>query len=115
VSPHYNDQVFADGQTVLAYTATALLYKAAGGGGRANTAAETWVNLCLVSLDNMPTGTVICQDPESDGKQRQPGHGLNVMMVARSGDGKEPKPIAVCTRLAGTVEPVNTTEWCAPD
>ncbi|NEC69648.1 hypothetical protein [Streptomyces sp. SID9727] len=96
-SKPYEDPLFASGQSVMSYSATAALYDAASHGDTANSAAETWANLYAVNLRKMPTGTVTFRGfiPY----EAQAGHGLDVVQITYP-DGRSRARI-ICGRAAG--------------
>lgn len=96
-SKPYENALFASGQSVISYSATAALYDAAGHGDAVNSAAETWANLYAVRLQTMPTGTItfrgfIPYEPQA-------GHGLDVVQITYP-DGRGSARI-ICGRAAG--------------
>ncbi|THA61906.1 hypothetical protein E6P78_24350 [Streptomyces sp. A0958] len=93
----YEDPLFASGQSVISYSATAALYDAASHGDAVNSAAETWSNLYAVKLRTMPTGTITFRGfiPY----EKQAGHGLDVVQVTYP-DGRSHARI-ICGRAAG--------------
>ncbi|WP_405936681.1 hypothetical protein OG338_08170 [Streptomyces sp. NBC_00726] len=103
VSKPYEDPLFASGQSVMSYSATAALYDAASHGDAVNSAAETWANLYAVHLRTMPTGTITFRGfiPY----EAQAGHGLDVVQITYP-DGRSHARI-ICGRAAGarTVTP----------
>ncbi|MCX0243776.1 hypothetical protein [Streptomyces drozdowiczii] len=98
-SKPYEDPLFASGQSVMSYSATAALYDAASHGDAVNSAAETWANLYAVSLGNMPTGTITFRG--STPYEPQAGHGLDVVQITYP-DGRRHARI-ICGRAAGKV------------
>ncbi|RPK65132.1 hypothetical protein EES43_08590 [Streptomyces sp. ADI96-02] len=107
--PAYEDDLFASGQTVISYSATAALYDAAARGDVRRSAAETWATLHTVDLNNMPTGTISFSREKSSVAENV--HGINIVKVVRPG------PTAtrslVCGKPAGNA-PRLTAEDCAP-
>ncbi len=93
----YQDGLFASGQSVISYSATAALYDAASHGDTMNSAAETWANLYAVNLRSMPTGTVTFRGfiPY----EAQAGHGLDVVEITYP-DGRIHSRV-ICGRPAG--------------
>lgn len=93
----YENALFASGQSVISYQATAALYDAASHGDAVNSAAETWANLYAVRLQTMPTGTITFRGfiPY----ESQAGHGLDVVQVTYP-DGRSHTRI-ICGRAAG--------------
>ncbi|MFJ1894980.1 hypothetical protein [Streptomyces sp. NPDC088115] len=93
----YQDGLFASGQSVISYSATAALYDAASHGDKMNSAAETWANLYAVNLQSMPTGTVTFRGfiPY----EAQAGHGLDVVEITYP-DGRIHSRV-ICGRPAG--------------
>lgn len=93
----YQDGLFASGQSVISYSATAALYDAASHGDTMNSAAETWANLYAVNLQTMPTGTITFRGfiPY----EAQAGHGLDVVEITYP-DGRIHSRI-ICGRPAG--------------
>ncbi|GGY84071.1 hypothetical protein CP967_23485 [Streptomyces nitrosporeus] len=96
--PAYEDKLFAGGQTVISYQATAALYAAAARGDEPQSAAETWATLYSVALHDMPTGTVTFRGtiPYADQKV----HGLNIVRVTLPGP--DARTDIVCGRAAGS-------------
>ncbi|MEV5602031.1 hypothetical protein AB0L33_11385 [Streptomyces sp. NPDC052299] len=96
-SKPYEDPLFASGQSVMSYSATAALYDAASHGDAVNSAAETWANLYAVNLRTMPTGTITFRGfiPY----EAQAGHGLDVVQITYP-DGRSRARI-ICGRAAG--------------
>ncbi|MEU2020591.1 hypothetical protein ABZ565_00195 [Streptomyces sp. NPDC016469] len=96
-SKPYEDPLFASGQSVMSYSATAALYDAASHGDTVNSAAETWANLYAVNLRTMPTGTITFRGfiPY----EAQAGHGLDVVQITYP-DGRSHARI-ICGRAAG--------------
>ncbi|WEH41866.1 hypothetical protein [Streptomyces sp. AM 2-1-1] len=108
----YRNALWASGQIVMAYSATAALYDAAARGDVARSAAETWALLHTVDLDDMPTGTVsLAGSPASLTDNL---HGLDVVKVV--GRGAEAVTSIVCGKAAGrTPEKLRLTgESCRP-
>ncbi|WP_333733586.1 hypothetical protein [Streptomyces sp. IBSBF 3010] len=99
VSKPYEDPLFASGQSVMSYSATAALYDAASHGDAVNSAAETWANLYAVNLRTMPTGTITFRGfiPY----EAQAGHGLDVVQITYP-DGRSHARV-ICGRAAGKV------------
>ncbi|MEV7401254.1 hypothetical protein AB0N93_12765 [Streptomyces sp. NPDC091267] len=93
----YEDDLFASGQSVISYSATAALYDAASHGDAVNSSAETWANLYAVNLQTMPTGTITFRGfiPY----EAQAGHGLDVVEITYP-DGRIHSRI-ICGRAAG--------------
>jgi len=108
--PWYQDEVFASGQVVLAYEATAAMYAAASRNGDTHNAAETWGNLRDVKIDNMPTGTVSFAGTQP--YQPQEGHGINVIRTGYPGDKAQPSSKILCGRAAGARTPALTKLNC---
>ncbi|OKJ00405.1 hypothetical protein AMK18_17300 [Streptomyces sp. CB01249] len=98
-SKPYEDPLFASGQSVMSYSATAALYDAASHGDAVNSAAETWANLYAVNLRTMPTGTITFRGfiPY----EAQAGHGLDVVQITYP-DGRSHARV-ICGRAAGKV------------
>ncbi|MER5983155.1 hypothetical protein [Streptomyces sp. NPDC001787] len=92
-TPAHDDELFASGQTIMAYSATAALYNAAARGDTRRSAAETWATLHTVELNNMPTGTITFSREKASVSENM--HGLNIIKVVRPG------PEAVRTVLCG--------------
>ncbi|MFG2597274.1 ABC transporter substrate-binding protein [Streptomyces sp. NPDC048462] len=94
----YEDGLFASGQSVISYNATAALYDAASHNDTMNSAAETWANLYAVNLRSMPTGTVTFRGfiPY----EAQAGHGLDVVEITYP-DGRIHSRV-ICGRPAGS-------------
>ncbi|MGY3682895.1 hypothetical protein ACVWXU_006518 [Streptomyces sp. TE33382] len=97
-SPAYDDGLFASGQTVMSYTATAALYNAASRDDTRRSAAETWATLHTVVLANMPTGTIILDSTKNM-------HGLNIIKVVRHGT--DAVRIVLCGKAAGDPKPLD--------
>ena len=102
----YEDRLFASGQTVLSYQATAVLYAAATRSDTPQSAAETWATLYSVALHDMPTGTITFRGtiPYTDQKV----HGVNVVEVTRPGPDAQSR--IVCGRAAGDLEPLTRAD-----
>ncbi|MFJ4967841.1 hypothetical protein [Streptomyces sp. NPDC088755] len=107
--PAYEDELFASGQTVIAYSATAALYDAAARGDARRSAAETWATLHTVELNNMPTGTIAFSRARSSVSDHV--HGLNIVKVVRPGPSAE--RTLVCGKPAGVAPPL-TAKDCRP-
>ncbi|MFJ8884011.1 ABC transporter substrate-binding protein [Streptomyces sp. NPDC102402] len=106
----YEDRLFASGQTVMSYQATAALYAAATRGDSPQSAAETWATLYSVALHDMPTGTVTFRGtiPYADQKV----HGVNVVEVTRPGP--DARSRVVCGRAAGDPKPLTRADCTVP-
>ncbi|MEU0298808.1 ABC transporter substrate-binding protein [Streptomyces sp. NPDC006175] len=102
----YEDMMFASGQTVISYQATAALYAAATRSDKPQSAAETWATLYSVALHDMPTGTITFRGtiPYADQKV----HGLNVVEVTRPGPDAQSR--VVCGRAAGDRTPLTRAD-----
>ncbi|GAB1332394.1 type 1 periplasmic-binding domain-containing protein [Streptomyces sennicomposti] len=98
----WTDALFSSGQTVLSYSATAVLYRAARNGDVPQTAAETWADLRWHPNPNLPVGTVGFAGSRPYADQR--GHGFEIVRV--SYDGGEVRSVNVCGRLAGSEAPL---------
>ncbi|WP_037857336.1 hypothetical protein [Streptomyces sp. NRRL S-31] len=100
----WTDALFSSGQTVLSYSATAVLYRAARNGDDPQTAAETWADLRLPSNSNtnLPVGTVGFADSRPRTDQR--GHGYEIVRV--SYDSGRVRSVNVCGRPAGSGAPL---------
>jgi hypothetical protein len=98
----WDDPLFSSGQSVLAYSATAVLYRAAKNGDAPQTAAETWADLRWHPNPNLPVGTVSFAGsrPYAD----QQGHGYEIVRVTY-GSGKA-RSVSVCGRPAGSDQPL---------
>ncbi|WP_411078984.1 ABC transporter substrate-binding protein [Streptomyces sp. cmx-18-6] len=107
--PAYEDELFASGQTVISYSATAALYDAAARGDARRSAAETWATLHTVDLNNMPTGTISFSRAKSSVSDNV--HGLNIVKVVRPGPSAE--RTVVCGKPAGNARPL-TAKDCKP-
>ncbi|MEU5966503.1 ABC transporter substrate-binding protein [Streptomyces globisporus] len=107
--PAYEDDLFASGQTVISYSATAALYDAAARGDKRRSAAETWATLHTVDLNNMPTGTISFSRARSSVSDNV--HGLNIVKVVRPGPSAE--RTLVCGKPAGVAPPL-TAKDCKP-
>ncbi|MFE2976697.1 ABC transporter substrate-binding protein [Streptomyces sp. NPDC059258] len=107
--PVYEDELFASGQIVMSYSATAALYDAAARGDRPRSAAETWATLHTVDLNNMPTGTISFSRARSSVSDNV--HGLNIVKVVRPGPSAE--RTLVCGKPAGVAPPL-TAKDCKP-
>ncbi|MFJ9622003.1 hypothetical protein [Streptomyces sp. NPDC101181] len=107
--PAYEDELFASGQTVIAYSATAALYDAAARGDAPRSAAETWATLHTVDLNSMPTGTISFSRAKSSASDNV--HGLNIVKVVRPGPTAE--RTLVCGKPAGVAPPLTAKE-CKP-
>ncbi|WP_103537900.1 MULTISPECIES: hypothetical protein [unclassified Streptomyces] len=107
--PAYEDELFASGQTVISYSATAALYDAAARGDQRRSAAETWATLHTVDLNNMPTGTISFSRAKSSVSDNV--HGLNIVKVVRPGPSAE--RTLVCGKPAGVAPPL-TAKDCKP-
>ncbi|MFD7992098.1 ABC transporter substrate-binding protein [Streptomyces mexicanus] len=96
----WRDPLFSSGQTVLSYSATAVLYRAARNGDMPQTAAEAWADLRWHPNPNLPVGTVsfVGSRPYAD----QRGHGYEIMRVTYR-DGRV-RSESVCGRPAGSEE-----------
>ncbi|MFF9690299.1 ABC transporter substrate-binding protein [Streptomyces sp. NPDC014623] len=106
----YEDKLFASGQTVISYQATAVLYTAATRGDTPRSAAETWATLYSVALHDMPTGTITFRGtiPYTDQKV----HGVNVVEVTRPGP--DARSRIVCGRAAGDRTPLTRADCPVP-
>ncbi|MER5553035.1 ABC transporter substrate-binding protein [Streptomyces sp. NPDC002793] len=102
----YEDKLFASGQTVMSYQATAALYAAATRSDVPQSAAETWATLYSVALHDMPTGTITFRGtiPYADQKV----HGLNIVEVTRPGPDAQSR--VVCGRAAGDRTPLTRAD-----
>ncbi|MFE9723450.1 ABC transporter substrate-binding protein [Streptomyces sp. NPDC005794] len=102
----YEDKLFASGQTVISYQATAALYAAATRSDVPQSAAETWATLYSVALHDMPTGTITFRGtiPYADQKV----HGLNIVEVTRPGP--DARSRVVCGRAAGDRTPLTRAD-----
>ena len=102
----YEDRLFASGQTVISYQATAALYAAATRSDVPQSAAETWATLYSVALHDMPTGTITFRGtiPYADQKV----HGLNIVEVTRLGPDAQSR--VVCGRAAGDRTPLTRAD-----
>lgn len=109
-NPWYKDKVFASGQIVLAYEATAAMYTAASRGGEAHNAAETWGNLRNVMIENMPTGTVTFTGTQP--YQPQDVHGIDVIRVWYPPGKVEASSRILCGRGSGLRTPKLTELNC---
>ncbi|MEW5351621.1 hypothetical protein [Streptomyces sp. 16-176A] len=98
----WTDGLFSSGQTVLSYSATAVLYRAARNGDVPQTAAETWADLRWHPNPNLPVGTVGFAGSRPYADQR--GHGYEIVRV--SYDGGEVRSVNVCGRPAGSDAPL---------
>ncbi|MFD4027858.1 ABC transporter substrate-binding protein [Streptomyces sp. NPDC058576] len=107
--PAYEDDLFASGQTVISYSATAALYDAAARGDKRRSAAETWATLHTVDLNNMPTGTISFSRARSSVSDNV--HGLNIVKVVRPGPSAE--RTLVCGKPAGVAPPLTAND-CRP-
>lgn len=106
----YEDRLFASGQTVMSYQATAALYAAATRGDNPQSAAETWATLYSVALHDMPTGTITFRGTIPYADQRV--HGLNVVEVTRPGP--DARSRVVCGRAAGDRKPLTRADCAVP-
>jgi hypothetical protein len=109
-NPWYQDKLFASGQTVLSYEATAALYKAASFRDEPQNAAETWGNLRWVKIDNMPTGTVTFRGTQPYAAQDV--HGINVIRVWYRDGRSTPTTRILCGRASGVRTPKLTELGC---
>ncbi|KOU51525.1 MULTISPECIES: ABC transporter substrate-binding protein [Streptomyces] len=107
--PAYEDDLFASGQTVIAFSATAALYDAAARRDERRSAAETWATLHTVELNNMPTGTISFSRDRSSVSDNL--HGLNIVKVVRPGP--DAQRTLVCGKPAGVAPPL-TAKDCKP-
>lgn len=107
--PAYEDGLFASGQAVISYSATAALYDAAARGDARRSAAETWATLHTVDLNNMPTGTISFSRAKSSISDNV--HGLNIIKVVRPGPDAE--RTLVCGKPAGKAPPLTAAD-CEP-
>ncbi|WP_345669684.1 type 1 periplasmic-binding domain-containing protein [Streptomyces similanensis] len=98
----WTDALFSSGQTVLSYSATAVLYRAARNGDVPQTAAETWADLRWHPNPNLPVGTVGFAGSRPYADQR--GHGYEIVRV--SYDGGKVRSVNVCGRPAGSEAPL---------
>lgn len=98
----WDDALFSSGQTVLAYSATAVLYRAAKNGDAPQTAPETWADLRWRSNPNLPVGTVGFAGGQPYADQR--GHGYAIVRVTYHGH--KVRSVTVCGRPAGSDEPL---------
>ncbi|MCX5412665.1 ABC transporter substrate-binding protein [Streptomyces sp. NBC_00059] len=103
----YEDRLFASGQSVISYQATAALYAAATRSDTPQSAAETWATLYSVALHDMPTGTITFRGTTPYADQKV--HGLNIVEVTRPGP--DARSRVVCGRAAGDPAPL-TREDC---
>ncbi|MFG2922131.1 ABC transporter substrate-binding protein [Streptomyces sp. NPDC048305] len=106
----YEDKMFASGQTVMSYQATAALYAAATRGDTQQSAAETWATLYSVALHSMPTGTITFRGTIPYADQRV--HGLNIVEVTRPGP--DARTRVVCGRAAGDRTPLTAADCRVP-
>jgi hypothetical protein len=102
----YEDKMFASGQTVISYQATAALYAAATRSDNPQSAAETWATLYSVALHDMPTGTITFRGTIPYADQRV--HGLNIVEVTRLGPDAQSR--VVCGRAAGDPTPLTRAD-----
>ncbi|MET8248666.1 hypothetical protein ABZV31_32300 [Streptomyces sp. NPDC005202] len=96
------DALFSSGQTVLAYSATAVLYRASKNGDAPQTAAETWADLRWHPNPNLPVGTVSFAGSRPYADQR--GHGYEIVRVTYRGN--KVRSATVCGRPAGSDQPL---------
>ncbi|GGX84309.1 ABC transporter substrate-binding protein [Streptomyces minutiscleroticus] len=94
----WDDALFSSGQTALAYSAMAVLYRASRYQDAPQTAAETWADLRWRANPSLPVGTVSFAGsrPYAD----QEGHGYEIVRVTYE-DG-EMRSVSVCGRRAGS-------------
>lgn len=104
----FDTPAIASGQSALAHDATQALYSAATRGG-AQTRAATWVNLRMVKLGGMATGTIDFKDAPMYADRT--GHSIALKEVRRSPDGASRSRV-VCSRVAGDAKPLTVGE-CA--
>ncbi|MGV9254153.1 hypothetical protein [Streptomyces sp. NPDC003697] len=98
----WDDALFSSGQSVLAYSATAVLYRAARNGDAPQTAAETWADLRWHSNPSLPVGTVSFAGSGPYADQR--GHGYAIVRVTYRGSTVQ--SVTVCGRPAGSDQPL---------
>ncbi|KUM67375.1 hypothetical protein [Streptomyces curacoi] len=98
----WNDALFSSGQTVLSYSATAVLYRASKNGDAPQTAPETWADLRWRPNPNLPVGTVSFAGSQPYADQR--GHGYKIVRVTYRGH--KVRSVTVCGRPAGSNEPL---------
>ncbi|MFI8810368.1 MULTISPECIES: ABC transporter substrate-binding protein [unclassified Streptomyces] len=108
-TPAYEDELFASGQTVLSYSATAALYDAAARGDARRSAAETWATLHTVDLNSMPTGTITFSRDKASPAENM--HGINIIKVVRPGPDAE--RTVLCGKPAGVPKPLARQD-CKP-
>ncbi|WP_329205577.1 ABC transporter substrate-binding protein [Streptomyces sp. NBC_01696] len=106
----YEDMMYASGQTVISYQATAALYAAATRGDTPQSAAETWATLYSVALHDMPTGTITFRGTTPYADQKV--HGLNIVEVTRPGPDAQSR--VVCGRAAGDRKPLTRADCPLP-
>ncbi|MFI6007546.1 ABC transporter substrate-binding protein [Streptomyces sp. NPDC051243] len=99
----WDDALFSSGQTVLAYSATAVLYRASKNGDAPQTAPETWADLRWRPNPNLPVGTVSFAGSQPYADQR--GHGYKIVRVTYR-DHKV-RSETVCGRPAGSDQPLS--------
>ncbi|MEV5432651.1 hypothetical protein [Streptomyces sp. NPDC052701] len=98
----WEDALFSSGQTVMAYSATAVLYRASKNGDAPQTAPETWADLRRRPNPNLPVGTVSFAGGQPYADQK--GHGYAIVRVTYRGH--RVRSATVCGRPAGSVEPL---------
>ncbi|MFI8191548.1 ABC transporter substrate-binding protein [Streptomyces sp. NPDC085946] len=98
----WNDALFSSGQSVMAYSATAVLYRAAKKGDAPQTAPETWADLRWRPNPNLPVGTVSFAGSQPYAPQR--GHGYKIVRVTYRGH--KVRSETVCGRPAGSDDPL---------
>ncbi|ANS68693.1 hypothetical protein SLINC_6469 [Streptomyces lincolnensis] len=97
----------ASGQTALAHDATQALYDAATYPEKAQSRAATWVNLRMVRLEAMATGTIdFTHAPLYDDRT---GHSIVIKAVRRTEQGTADSDV-VCGRKAGDTRPLTQAE-----
>ncbi|MEU8986490.1 hypothetical protein AB0C98_08360 [Streptomyces sp. NPDC048558] len=99
----WDDPLFSSGQSVLAYSATAVLYRASKNGDAPQTAPETWADLRWRPNPNLPVGTVSFAGSQPYADQR--GHGYKIVRVTYR-DHKV-RSATVCGRPAGSDQPLS--------
>ncbi|WP_369174863.1 hypothetical protein AB5J49_46265 [Streptomyces sp. R28] len=99
----WDDALFSSGQAVLAYSATAVLYRASKNGDAPQTAPETWADLRWRPNPNLPVGTVSFAGSQPYADQR--GHGYKIVRVTYRGH--KVRSVTVCGRPAGSDHPLS--------
>ncbi|NUV53502.1 ABC transporter substrate-binding protein [Streptomyces coelicolor] len=103
----YDAPGFASGQTALAHDATRALYWAASLGDVRQSRAATWVNLRVVKLEGMATGTIDFTDAPLFGERH--GHSIVLARVRRTPEGLSQAEV-LCSRPAGDTKPLVVRE-----